>query len=544
VTGTLPVLGATSLAEVLGMGGNAPARAVLEREALPAFVAGQRWFSAKARTLAQVRVAAHGPVPHVGPAASDAVGRWLVFGDLVFADGPGDRYVLPLVDLPAAVGASLLERSPGAAIAWIDDGGARLLADGMFDDEMCRALLAVIRATGRLPLTTGTLVGTHGGGPSLEETASIAALPVRRTGAEQSNSSVIFGTTSIFKLFRRIEPGPHPEIEVGQHLMKAGFTAAPAVHGTLEFAPTEGAPAAVGVLHALVPNEGDGWAHALRAVDAYFGRVEEELRTPGAAGSGEPAATRSRSLVGAYLDAATTLGRQTAELHRALANPLGSVDFEPEPIDHADAARIAEGTRERARRALAQLAGRVSSLPETAAVRAQELIGAQPRLFDQLDAIATARIDAVRTRVHQDYHLGQTLWTGRDYVILDFEGEPLRPLADRRVKRSPLTDVAGMLRSYSYTAWTGLFAWCRRTGRDPAAEQMWALDWESTIAQAFMEAYRATAGDARFVPRDQAQFDQLLGALMLEKAVYELEYELNNRPDWMLVPIEGLLRLL
>jgi hypothetical protein len=222
---------------------------------------------------------------------------------------------------------------------------------------------------------------------------------------------------------------------------------------------------------------------------------------------------RSRSLVGAYLDAATTLGRQTAELHRALANPLGSADFEPEPIDHADAARIAEGTRERARRALAQLAGRVSSLPETAAVRAQELIGAQPRLFEQLDAIATARIDAVRTRVHQDYHLGQTLWTGRDYVILDFEGEPLRPLADRRVKRSPLTDVAGMLRSYSYAAWTGLFAWCRRTGRDPAAEQMWALDWESTIAQAFMEAYRATAGDARFIPRDQAQFDQLLGAL-------------------------------
>jgi maltose alpha-D-glucosyltransferase / alpha-amylase len=549
VTTSLPVLGAASLAEALEVGTNGPARAALEREALPAFVGRQRWFSAKARTIAQVRVAAHGPVPHVGPAASDGVGRWLVFADLVYTDGPGDRYVLPLVDVPGAAGADLLERAPGAAIAWVDAAGARLLADGMLDDEMCRALLAVIRASGHLPLTTGTLVGTHTDGPSLEETRSIAALRVRRTGAEQSNSSVIFGTTSIFKLFRRIEPGPHPEIEVGRHLMRAGFGAAPAVHGTLEFAEAGGDTAAVGVLHALVPNEGDGWAHALREGEAYYARLEahpafQAADAAAAVGIGAVSTDLAAELAGSYRDAAATLGRQTAELHKALATALDDPAFACEPLEIADAQRVAESTRVRARRALAQLAERLNALPPTAAPRAQALIGAQPGLFDRLDALESVRIDAARTRVHQDFHLGQTLWTGRDYVILDFEGEPLRPLAERRVKRSPLTDVAGMLRSYSYAAWSGLFAWCRARGRDPQREAFWAAAWEGAVASTFLDAYRAATAGASFVPADSAQFETWLRALMLEKAVYELEYELNNRPDWILVPVEGLLRLL
>jgi maltose alpha-D-glucosyltransferase / alpha-amylase len=550
VTTGLPVLGAASLAEALEVGANGPARAALERDALPAFVGRQRWFSAKARTIVQVRVAAHGPVPHVGPAASDGIGRWVVFADLVYTDGPGDRYVLPLADVPAAAGAGLLERAPGAAIAWIDEAGARLLADGMEDDEMCRALLAIIRASGHLPLTTGTLVGTHTDGPSLEETRSIAALRVRRTGAEQSNSSVIFGTTSILKLFRRVETGPHPEIEVGRHLMRARFEAAPAVHGTLEYAEAGGDTAAVGVLHALVQSEGDGWAHALREVEAYFARLEAHPRFQAADGAavevgiGAVAPDLARELVGRYHEAAATLGRQTAEMHKALATALDDPAFACEPLEVADAQRVAESTRVRARRALAQLAERLNALPPTAAPRAQALIGAQPGLFERLDALEGMRIDAARTRVHQDFHLGQTLWTGRDYVILDFEGEPLRPLAERRVKRSPLTDVAGMLRSYSYAAWSGLFAWCRARGRDPQREAFWAAAWEGTVASAFLDAYRAATAGAPFVPADPAQFETWLRALMLEKAVYELEYELNNRPDWVLVPVEGLLRLL
>lgn len=545
----IPVLRTRALADVLQVYGGGGAGTVLESEALPRFVGRQRWFSAKARTIDHVRITTHGPLPHVGPAASDGAARWLLFGDVVFADGPGDRYVLPVVDLPASDAAAVLDRHPGAAIAWVDEPGGRLLADGMLDDEVCRTLLAVIRASGQLALTTGTLAGTHHAGPAIEDEPAVATMGVRRTGAEQSNSSVIFGSASIFKLFRRIEPGAHPEIEVGRHLGRAGFVAAPAVLGTLEYRPFDRDEAsALGVLHALVTNEGDGWAHALREVAAYFARLEAYPGFDFAEAAPErtdgPTGPLDDALIGSYHEAAATLGRQTAELHLALSAPLGEADFEPERLEQEDAAHVAESTRVRARRALAQLSARVADLPPSIAARARMLIGAQPRLFGRLDALETARIDAVRTRVHQDYHLGQTLWTGRDYVILDFEGEPLRPLADRRLKRSPLTDVAGMLRSYSYAAWSGLFAWSRARGRDPQRGERWASLWEAKASAAFVEAYRARAGAAPFVPADETQHETWLRGLMLEKAVYELEYELNNRPDWVPVPIEGLLRLL
>jgi trehalose synthase-fused probable maltokinase len=540
---TLPVIEASSLAAALEQGTDAPARAVLEREALPAFVRGQRWFSAKARAVDQVRVVAYGPIPRVAPVTSDGAARWLLLADVVFAEGPGDRYVLPVAELPAKAATGLLARAPGAGIARLDNAGTRLLVDGMLDDELCRALLALIQASGRVPLSTGALVGADAPGLAPHELPP-AAQRVRRTGAEQSNSSVIFGTSAIFKLFRRIEPGPHPEIEIGRHLMQAGFGAAPAIHGTLEYEAPDCQPAAVGVLHALVVNEGDGWAHALREVEAYFGRLEAHLRASADERTAPPNEDVLHDLAGSYVIAAATLGRQTAELHLALAQSFGNPEFEPEPLEAADAARVAEDTRARASRALAQLAGRVPELPSSAAARAQALIAAQPQLFERLDALAAGQIDGARTRVHQDYHLGQTLWTGRDYVILDFEGEPLRALADRRVKRSPLTDVAGMLRSYSYAGWTGLFTWCRRRGFDALAESAWALRWEGAVSGAFLQAYRGAAAGAPFVPHDDRQFDAWLGALMLEKGVYELEYELNNRPGWLLVPIEGLLRLL
>jgi maltose alpha-D-glucosyltransferase/alpha-amylase len=153
-------------------------------------------------------------------------------------------------------------------------------------------------------------------------------------------------------------------------------------------------------------------------------------------------------------------------------------------------------------------------------------------------------IDAVKTRCHQDYHLGQLLWTGAKYVLLDFEGEPARPLSERRRKRSPLADVAGMLRSYSYAAWSGLFAWSRAHEADPLERQPWATLWETSITAAFLSSYFADTHGAAFIPADDRELAGLLHVLVFDKALYELEYELNNRPDWLAVPIEGLLRLL
>ena len=205
---------------------------------------------------------------------------------------------------------------------------------------------------------------------------------------------------------------------------------------------------------------------------------------------------------------------------------------------------MVEGTRERASRALAMLAARLPLLAGHTATRVQALLAVQPALFARLDTLAGARLSATKTRCHQDYHLGQLLWTGTRYALLDFEGEPARTVADRRRKRSPLTDVAGMLRSYSYAAWSGLFAWSRAHAAQALERAPWATLWETSVTGAFLSSYLADTHGASFIPSDERELAILLELLMIDKALYELDYELNNRPDWLPVPVEGLLRLL
>jgi maltose alpha-D-glucosyltransferase/alpha-amylase len=245
---------------------------------------------------------------------------------------------------------------------------------------------------------------------------------------------------------------------------------------------------------------------------------------------------------GAYLDAARTLGHQTAALHLTLARGADK-GLAPEPMSASDLAALIESTRARARTALKLLAERLPS-SGAAAERARALIAAQPRFFERCDALAGMQLDVVKTRCHQDYHLGQLLWTGARYALLDFEGEPARPLSERRRKRPPLTDVAGMLRSYSYAAWSGLFAWSRAHRADALEREPWARLWETAVSDAFLTAYLDAARGAAFIPSDDRQLRALLELLMIDKALYELDYELNNRPDWLPVPVEGLLRLL
>jgi trehalose synthase-fused probable maltokinase len=308
----------------------------------------------------------------------------------------------------------------------------------------------------------------------------------------------------------------------------------------------------LGVLHALVPNAIDGWEHALGQLAAYYAGVADDPIVQGRSlcpegslleASRRPLSGQVRQKVGEYLDAARTLGEQTAQLHLTLARGTDS-SLAPEPLTPADISRVVEGTGTRVRRAFAQLATKQRTLAPHAAARADALRAHQPDMFALLDRLGSMAIDATRIRVHQDYHLGQLLWTGDRFVLLDFEGEPLRPMAERRAKRSPLTDVAGMLRSYSYAAWSGLFTWSRAHGADATAREAWAVLWETAIGVLFLGTYLEATRGASFLPADDEQLGALLQLLMLDKGVYELEYELNNRPDWVLVPVEGLLRLM
>jgi maltose alpha-D-glucosyltransferase/alpha-amylase len=533
----LPVLGASRFEGVF----EDSVRALLETAALPAFLVRQRWFGGKARGVGRVRLVDGGPLqPPLTP--------FLAIADVEFADGSSDRYALPLTVLALDHAAALLARRPAAAVAWIDAEGSRLLVDALADDDACRGLLAAIDARTRFTLVKGIVETLRDAAPVVQP--PLGRMTVRRSGAEQSNSSVIFDRTAILKVYRRLERGAHPELELGRFLRHAGFTDVPAVLGSMEYTTDDGS-CALAVLHALVPDAVDGWEHALEHAGQYFARVSSHpvdrarawmpaMGTHLVQGGRLDAAARES--LGAYLDAARTLGRQTAALHLTLSRGSGEA-LAPEPMSAADLAALIESTRARARAALKLLTERMPA-SDSAAERARALIAGQAALFDRCDALAGMQLDVVKTRCHQDYHLGQLLWTGARYALLDFEGEPARPLAERRRKRSPLTDVAGMLRSYSYAAWSGLFAWSRAHRADPLEREPWAALWEAAVGDAFLSAYLDDTRGAAFIPSDDRQLRALLELLMIDKALYELDYELNNRPEWVPVPTEGLLRLL
>jgi trehalose synthase-fused probable maltokinase len=531
---SLPAFGAPSLQAAF----TGEARTRLE-SALGRFLQRQRWFGSKASTIAAVRVHDSGVLDERDHLAMAIV-------DVDFEDRRTERYALPVARLEGDAADEFLATHPHAAVGRLDSPTGPVLADAMSLDTGCRQLGIVLGRVSDVPLAAGAIQITRDAGDAMLD--GLRTARIVRTGAEQSNSSVIFAGAAILKVYRRLQAGPHPELEMGRYLGAHGFNDVPAVLASIEY--VDGTERyALAVLHELVAEATDGWKHALAAIGAYFESVdgrpsadasalhtETPVRIPG-----EPR-TEAARVVGAYLDAARMLGSQTGRLHRTLAQGTGEA-FAPEPLTGSDVANLIDSTRNRAMRALSRLAAARASVPPAAASRVDQLLERQARLFDGLDG-AFDPAGAMRTRCHQDYHLGQLLWTGERYALLDFEGEPARTLSERRAKRSPLTDVAGMLRSYSYAAWSGLFARAAAANRDPMTDRPWAALWESAVAGAFMQRYLQATEGASFLPRHPAALEQLLRVLILDKALYELEYELNNRPDWILVPVEGLLALL
>jgi predicted trehalose synthase len=310
---------------------------------------------------------------------------------------------------------------------------------------------------------------------------------VRRLGGEQSNTSLAIGETLILKLFRRLADGVNPDVEITRFLTEhTGFRGTPRLAGALEYrAGDGGASATLAMLQELIADGRDGWQWMLERLAA-----------------GDRA-----------LGALRRLGKRTGELHGALATPTGDPAFDAEPITAGDVAAWAEGVRRQV--AAARHAARGRALPDVPDVGGPGGLG--------------ALVGCARIRHHGDFHLGQTLAVGggRDFAIIDFEGEPLRPLEERRRKNTPLRDVAGMLRSLGYAA---------ARARLPAAE---AARWEREARAVYLDGYRTATAGAPFLPASDAAFARAVAVLEVEKAAYEIVYEADNRPGWLPIPLAG-----
>jgi maltose alpha-D-glucosyltransferase/alpha-amylase len=377
-------------------------------------------------------------------------------------------------------------------------------------------------------------------------------LTARLGSAEQSNTSILYGKQLILKLFRRLQSGENPDVEIGRFLTDvAKFPNIAPFLGEIAITPSGGEKTTAAMLQGLVANQGDGWEWFLGQLAGFFAEVIS-LEAPAAERDGatsQAVAKHTRST----FEAAALLGRRTAEMHLALATPTSDPCFTAEPVTPEDLNRDALRIEDQMRQAFDALKAGLAALPEDVADDAALLLSRRRELARRARSIASLEAAGKKIRVHGDYHLGQTLRTpaesdasGGDFVILDFEGEPARTLAERRRKQSPLKDVAGMLRSFSYAAFAGLEQF--RTAnpeRSGAAENLagWARAWENAVTSEFLRAFRATmAADPLLLP-PEPDAQRILSAHLLEKALYELLYELNNRPSWLRIPLSGILSL-
>jgi maltose alpha-D-glucosyltransferase / alpha-amylase len=382
-------------------------------------------------------------------------------------------------------------------------------------------------------------------------------LPARLGSAEQSNTSIIYGRQIILKLFRRLQAGENPDVEIGRFLTEtAHFQNIPPFLGEITITPSAGDKTTVAMLQGLVENEGDGWQWFLDQLSEFYASVIS-LPAPASTPALFTAAPETPAELSKHasltLDAAALLGRRTAEMHLALATPTDDPAFCAEPLTPEDLNRDALRIEDQIRSAFDALRNKLASLPDDIADDAALLLSRRRELLARARSIATGDSAGRKFRIHGDYHLGQTLRiaskatpTGGNFVMLDFEGEPARPLAERRRKQSPLKDVAGMLRSFSYAAFSALDRFrTAHPDREGAAENLmlWSRAWESAAVAAFLQAYRAAmAAQPELIP-PAGRAQDLLRAYLLEKGMYELLYELDNRPTWLRIPLTGILHL-
>ncbi len=361
--------------------------------------------------------------------------------------------------------------------------------------------------------------------------------------AEQSNSSMLFENKFFLKLYRKLEDGVNPDVEITSFLTeKRQFANVPAFAGAIEYRRAKAEPTVVCLLQAAAANEGDAWALTLDAVGRYYERVLgrkadlQEKSIPKAELLGE-------LIGGVYTEKAKLLGQRTGELHLALAGDAEEPAFAPEPFNALAQRSVFQSMRGSLRRAFDLLEKKLPSLPEAFRGEAEEVLAAEEKILAREQRILEQRSAATKIRIHGDYHLGQALYTGKDFVILDFEGEPARALSERKLKRSALRDVAGMMRSFQYAAYSALWQPAMRPEDIPFLER-WADTWYREMSSVFLQSYLAATADASFIPKNEAEFQVLLEAYLLDKAVYEIGYELNNRPDWVVIPIRGIKHIL
>ncbi len=536
---------------------------------LPNYLRSSRWFIGKDRTTQSLEISEVVPV-EIKDIAGEQSTVYILFLQLNYTEGMPETYVLPLGWEEMKGDAD--ERAI-ARLHFPETNEVGVLFDAAGDKGFLSALLGAIASSRSYTGTAGQLVGIADSPFSSEQ--DLSHLEPHLFKKEQSNTSAGYGDRFVLKILRKVEEGINPELEIGRFLTERNSIQhyAP-IAGSLEYHTQGKQVVTVGILQKLIPDSIDAWSYTLDTLRDYF----EQVMTVEAKHSGDNLSTSpenylpstltaqmqrpsnslvadlsleipalARELIGSYLASAELLGQRTAELHLALASDIENPAFAPENFTSFYQRSIYQQMRNLAGRTLLLLKKRLSHLPPATQKLAQTLLNREDLLMERFKSILNLRITADRIRCHGDFHFGQVLYTGKDFVIIDFGGERNRPLSERRMKRSPLRDVAGMLQSFNYAVTLALRKEVEsgmiRPENLPEMQQ-WANVWHRWVSLTFVKSYLATAADANFLPKSIPELQVLLDAYILEKVVAELVYELNYRLDWVEIPLQRILHLL
>jgi maltose alpha-D-glucosyltransferase/alpha-amylase len=528
----VPTLKARAQLEILLHDGQ---REQLEREILPTYIRNCRWFGSKARTLRQLKVIEQLPIS----ADADAAQLWFI--EISYLDAPTETYAIPVKIASDAVARSVSQSAPHAVIARFAGSDGAVLLDAIWDETFRSQLLEAIVRRQALKARVGEFVGIIASGFDADQTATSGDSYV--VSGEQSNSSILFDNKFFLKLYRKIEDGLNPDVEINRFLTEqTDFPNVPPFVGAIEYRRAKVEPTVVCLLQRAAPNEGDVWTRTVDAVGRYYDRVLE--RKADLQNESAPAGALLDELIGGvYPEKVRLFGQRTGELHLALASSADDPAFRPEPFNAMTQRSVYQTMRTSLRRTFTLLEKKLPDLSRSFRDEAKQVLAAQQEILVREKRLLDRRTHAAKIRIHGDYHLGQLLYTGKDFVILDFEGEPARPLSDRKLKRSALRDVAGMMRSFQYAAYSALWQPAMRKEDVPFLER-WADLWYRQMSSVFLQSYLNTATGAIFIPKSSDDLQIMLEAYLLDKAVYEIGYELNHRPTWVVIPIRGIKHIL
>jgi maltose alpha-D-glucosyltransferase / alpha-amylase len=517
---------------------------------LPRFLQTRRWFLGRWRTVRSVDIFEDIPL--------DARVHVIMLR-VNYTDGDPETYVAPLAVEQGDTAKDILEHQRGVVFSRLQapDGSEGVLYSAPWDRGFNDAVLTAILRRRKFKGRMGELVASHTAALRKAWPGDHSGMEPRVLEVDQSNTSVVFGDRFLFKLFRKVEGGASPEREMQEFFTEtAGFEKSPSLLGALEYRREDAEPLTIGILNGFVRSEVNGWKYTIDNLGLYYERAlalhPDEPRLQEVDTWLEQRVTNEQpvlisELLGHFLENVRALGRTTADMHLALHSHPEIPEFEPEPFTDFYRLGLYHGLLGRTTRCFEHLRSRMSELSEECQEDARRLLAREEDVIERFKPLRDERVNATRIRHHGNYHLGEVLFDGKDWVIIDLEGDPSRPIGERRIKRSPLRDVAAMIRSFDYASQAVLYGnvpgIIPSTVARPQLER-WAVAWYWAVGTTFMQAYLERGGVADFVPKSREQTRTLVRAFVLEKAMMEIEFEIENRTNWAHIPIRGILELL